>query len=109
MSQMLSDAQEAPSRVRELLNNDDERYADLGARLRELSPALVGTIARGSSDHAATYASYLIPYCTGRVVASIAPSLVSVLKAPLNLKDQLVVSISQSGRSPDIIATVERS
>jgi glucosamine--fructose-6-phosphate aminotransferase (isomerizing) len=81
----------------------------LGKRLRSLQPAMAATIARGSSDHAATYASYLIPFCTGRVVASIAPSLVSVLNSPLNLKNQLVIPISQSGRSPDIISTVERA
>jgi glutamine---fructose-6-phosphate transaminase (isomerizing) len=109
MSQMLNDASEAADRVERLLASDGEVYSALGASLRELKPAMVGTIARGSSDHAATYASYLIPFCTGRVVASIAPSLVSVLKAPLNLRNQLVLAISQSGRSPDIIATVERA
>jgi glucosamine--fructose-6-phosphate aminotransferase (isomerizing) len=49
----------------------------------------------------------LIPFCTGKVVSSIAPSLVTVLKAPLNLNKQFVLSISQSGRSPDIIAALE--
>ena len=107
MSQMLTEAKEAPSRVRKLLANDAHVYASLGSRLRELNPAMVATIARGSSDHAATYASYLIPYCTGRVVSSIAPSLVTVLKAPLNLAKQFVLSISQSGRSPDIIAALD--
>jgi glucosamine--fructose-6-phosphate aminotransferase (isomerizing) len=109
MSQMLSDAEEAPECVEKVLSSDAEIYLELGRRLRVLQPAFAATIARGSSDHAATYASYLIPVCTGRVVASIAPSLVSVLKAPLDLKGQLVLPISQSGRSPDIIATVERA
>jgi fructoselysine-6-P-deglycase FrlB-like protein len=106
MSLMLHEAEEAPSCVRELLKKDAETYADLGRRLRVLNPALVATIARGSSDHAATYANYLIPFCTGKVVSSLAPSLVSVLKAPLNLNKQFVLSISQSGRSPDIISAL---
>jgi glucosamine--fructose-6-phosphate aminotransferase (isomerizing) len=109
MSQMLNDAKEAPDRVRHLLASEGEVYRRLGERLRELRPAMAATIARGSSDHAATYAAYLIPLCTGRVVASIAPSLVTVLDAPLNLRGQLVLPISQSGRSPDIIAAVERA
>jgi fructoselysine-6-P-deglycase FrlB-like protein len=108
MSLMLNEAKEAPARVRELLTKDAAVYAALGKRLRDLNPAMVGTIARGSSDHAATYAGYLIPYCTGRVVSSIAPSLVTVLNSPLNLRGQFCLSISQSGRSPDIIATLER-
>lgn len=105
---MSLEAKEASARVRDLLKNNEDAYVELGRKLRELNPAMVGTIARGSSDHAATYASYLIPYCTGRVVSSIAPSLVSVLNAPLDLAGQFVLSISQSGRSPDIISAFER-
>ena len=107
MSQMIIEAKEAPAPIRELLKSDAAVYSALGRRLRELNPAMIGTIARGSSDHAATYASYLIPFCTGKVVSSIAPSLVSVLKAPLNLSRQFVLAISQSGRSPDILSAVD--
>lgn len=107
MSQMLTEAQEAPRRVRELLELDQDLYAGLGRRLRDLNPAMVATVARGSSDHAATYASYLFPLCTGRLVASIPPSVVTVLKAPVNLKGQFVLGISQSGGSPDILRTME--
>jgi fructoselysine-6-P-deglycase FrlB-like protein len=106
MSKMLHEAKEASSCMRRQLSADASTYSELGRRLRELNPAMVGTIARGSSDHAATYASYLIPFCTGRPVSSLAPSLVTVLKAPLNLNRQFVLSISQSGRSPDIIAAL---
>lgn len=107
MSHMLSEAQEAPRRVREFLNADKSLYAELGRRLRDLNPAVTATIARGSSDHAATYASSLFPLCTGRVVASIPPSVVTVLNAPMNLKNQFVLAISQSGGSPDILRALE--
>lgn len=107
MSQMLAEVQEAPNRVRAALEADAKIYADLGERLRELNPSLVATVARGSSDHAATFATYLFPQCTGRVVASIPPSVVTVLKSPLNLKDQFALAISQGGGSPDIIQTVD--
>lgn len=102
-SQMQLEAQEAPERVRELLAHDEELYRTLGRRLRELDPAFVGTIARGSSDHAANFAAYLIPLCTGRVVASIPPSVVTVLNARLKLRNQFVLSLSQSGGSPDLL------
>lgn len=107
MSQMLTEAQEAPQRVREALTRDQDLYAELGDRLRKLDPKMVATVARGSSDHAATYAKYLYPLCLGKVVASLPPSVVTVLKAPLKVESQFVLSISQSGKSPDIISTVE--
>src|SRR4051794_22533562 len=106
MSRMLREAQEAAERVRELLTQDGEQYATFGARLRDTSPNGVLTIARGSSDHAANYAAYLISVCTGRVVASLAPSLVSVLGAKLSVKGHLALAISQGGGSPDLNATL---
>jgi glucosamine--fructose-6-phosphate aminotransferase (isomerizing) len=108
MSRMLAESQEAAARVRDVLAADSETYQRLGARLRELNPTVVATLARGSSDHVANYASYLVPLCTGKVVASIAPSLVSVLDAKLAMADQLVLAISQGGRSPDLIGAFER-
>ncbi len=107
MSLMLAEAQEAPQRVREALAHDQDLYAELGERLRRQDPKMVATVARGSSDHAAAYAQYLYPLCLGKVVASLPPSVVTVLKAPLKVENQFVLSISQSGRSPDIINTVE--
>lgn len=108
-SQMLLEAQDAPNRVRELLTTDKGVYAELGSRLRDLDPAVVATIARGSSDHAAGYAAYLIPQCTGKVVASLPPSVVTVLNARLRLKGQFVLSLSQSGGSPDLNNTQARA
>lgn len=100
---MFAEAKDAPHRVREFLEADHDLYRSLGKKLRHLDPTLVGTIARGSSDHAATYASYLIPACTGRLVSSIAPSLVTVLETKLRLSGQFVLSLSQSGGSPDLV------
>lgn len=109
MSQMLLESQDAPNRVREMLLSDEEKYTDLGRRLRELNPSVVGTIARGSSDHAANYGAYLIPLCTGRVVASIPPSIVTVLDSVLQMKGQFVLALSQSGGSPDLLSALERA
>ncbi len=108
-SQMLSESLDAPNRVDILLQSDQEIYGALGQRLRELDPSMVGTIARGSSDHAANYAAYLFPQCTGRVVASIPPSVVTILNAQLRLTGQFVLSLSQSGGSPDIISAQARA
>jgi glucosamine--fructose-6-phosphate aminotransferase (isomerizing) len=106
-SQMLTEALDAPERVRNALSIDGALYEELGEKLRRLDPSVVATIARGSSDHAANYASYLIPLCLGVPVASLPPSLVSILAAPLKLDRQVVLALSQSGGSPDIIRSVE--
>ena len=76
----------------------------LGRRLRELDPPLVITCARGSSDHAATFAKYLIEVRARTPVASFAPSTSSLYATPWrHLAGVLFLAISQSGRSPDIL------
>jgi len=78
--------------------------ARIARRLRDAPPRAVVTCARGSSDHAATFAKYLIETRIGILVASAAPSVSSVYAARQNLRDTLFLAISQSGRSPDIVA-----
>jgi glucosamine--fructose-6-phosphate aminotransferase (isomerizing) len=71
-----------------------------------LAPRVVITCARGSSDHAATYAKYLIETHTRVLTASAAPSVSSVYGVTQDLRDCLFIAISQSGRSPDLLAAV---
>lgn len=78
----------------------------IGALLRERQPRLVMTCARGSSDHAATFAKYAIETRLGVPVASAAPSVASVYQARVRAEGALCIAISQSGRSPDLLATV---
>jgi len=78
----------------------------IGAMLCARSPSVVITCARGSSDHAATFAKYAIETRIGVPVASAAPSVASVYASRLHAKDAVCLAISQSGRSPDLLATV---
>lgn len=78
----------------------------IGAALRERSPPVVFTCARGSSDHAATYAKYAIETRIGVPVASAAPSVASVYASRLRAEGAVCIAISQSGRSPDLLETV---
>jgi glucosamine--fructose-6-phosphate aminotransferase (isomerizing) len=76
----------------------------LGQRLRKMDPSLVITCARGSSDHAATFAKYLIEVRGRTPVASFAPSTSSLYTTPWrHLRGALFLAISQSGQSPDVI------
>jgi glutamine---fructose-6-phosphate transaminase (isomerizing) len=74
------------------------------AAIRARDPRLVATIARGSSDHCALYLKYLLEILVGIPCASIGPSIASLYHAKLRLEGALALSISQSGRSPDIVA-----
>jgi glutamine---fructose-6-phosphate transaminase (isomerizing) len=73
-------------------------------RLRRRPPNVVVTCARGSSAHAATFGKDLIERYLGLPVAAAAPNVASIYKRSLRLRDQLVLTISQSGRSDDLIA-----
>ncbi|WOF42246.1 SIS domain-containing protein [Sphingopyxis indica] len=72
-------------------------------------PSMVVTCARGSSDHAATFAKYAFERQLGWVTASAAPSISSIYQAPLKLGGSLFLAISQSGKSPDLLEAVERA
>jgi glucosamine--fructose-6-phosphate aminotransferase (isomerizing) len=76
----------------------------LAHQLRMNPPKIVATIARGSSDNAATYTRYLLETRLGVVTASSAPSVSSVYGARPNMQDMLVLALSQSGRSPDLLS-----
>ncbi len=80
--------------------------AVIGAELRRLRPRAVITCARGSSDHAATYAKYLIETRAQVLTASAAPSVSSVYGVTQDVRGCLFIAISQSGRSPDLLASV---
>lgn len=81
--------------------------ATLATQLRDTPPRAVVTCARGSSDHAATFAKYLIETMVGVPVGSTAPSVSSVYHAEAHLDGTVLLAISQSGRSPDLLSAVE--
>ena len=103
-SMMATEAQESPAAVARMLAAEGRTIAALGRRLAARAPPVVVTCARGSSDHAAGYLKYLLEIATGIPVASVGPSVASVYGARLQLAGGVLVSVSQSGRSPDLVA-----
>jgi glucosamine--fructose-6-phosphate aminotransferase (isomerizing) len=103
---MFEEAADASNAVRAQLQ-DEAAMATVGAALRRLKPRAVITCARGSSDHAATYAKYLIETHAQVLTASAAPSVSSVYGVTQDVRGCLFVAISQSGRSPDLLASVK--
>ncbi len=99
------EAAEAADAVARQLDQNDTIIRALADTLRQQPPPFVATCARGSSDHAATYAKYAIETQTGCVTASASPSVESIYEVPLRLRGALYLVISQSGASPDLLSS----
>ena len=78
VSRMRLEAEEAPQVVERLLLENAAEVKDLAAFLRRRPPALVLTAARGSSDHAALFAKYLLEARLGWPTLSLAPSVLTL-------------------------------
>jgi glucosamine--fructose-6-phosphate aminotransferase (isomerizing) len=94
-----------PAVIRQLLAAEVPHIAQIIEQLPPFEYALIA--ARGSSDHAALYASYAWAGLAGYPITLAAPSLHTLYHTPPRLTGALVVGISQSGQSPDILAVLE--
>ena len=106
MSQTFMSAEilEAGAVVRRQLVANAAASLEVAEDLQARGPSFVATIARGSSDHAALYLKHLVELKVARACASLGPSIASLYHAPLRLSGAVAIAISQSGRSPDIVA-----
>ena len=104
---MRREIDEIPQATARLLEQSAGDLKQAGLALRDKDPAFLVTVARGSSDHAALFLKYAIELQAGRPVASLGPSLASIYKAPIKLDGAAAIAISQSGKSPDIVAMAE--
>lgn len=104
---MHQEAAESASVLSKQFRNNATAVRRIASALKDSPPRAVITCARGSSDHAATFAKYLIETRAGVLTSSAAPSISSVYFATQNLKDCLFLAISQSGKSPDLLATAQ--
>ncbi|MGV6848593.1 MAG: SIS domain-containing protein [Marinibacterium sp.] len=102
-SRMRQEILEIPDAVERLLRSGNAPVRACAAALARCDPPFLATVARGSSDHAATYLKYAIELCAGKPVASIGPSIASIFGVSLQLDGSACLSISQSGQSPDIV------
>jgi glucosamine--fructose-6-phosphate aminotransferase (isomerizing) len=100
---------EQPAAAQRLLDAAPTAFPPISAALRSRRPRFAVIVARGSSDHAGIYAQYLLGIRNGLIVALAAPSTITLHGARPNMAEALVVGISQSGRSPDMVAVVEEA
>lgn len=90
----------------QLLEKQRHAAEQIAAAIRQAQPTFVLFAARGTSDNAARYATYLWGAHNRLTAALATPSLFTYYQRPPNLKGALVVGISQSGQSPDIVQVV---
>jgi glucosamine--fructose-6-phosphate aminotransferase (isomerizing) len=96
---------EQPAAWRRLLSQSDA-ISDAARRIRGQDPAFVMFIARGTSDHAALYGKYLAEVMCGFPAGSWSPSTTTLYGATPRLDRCLVIALSQSGGSPDLVQSL---
>ena len=104
---LLSEISEQPERIESLLSSRREFVEKIAGEIRKRDIQYVFLAARGTSDNAGRYANYLLGAMNGLPLALATPSLFTYYKQPPKLKNALVVGISQSGQSPDIVSVLE--
>jgi glucosamine--fructose-6-phosphate aminotransferase (isomerizing) len=103
---MLQEAREAPAVIARQRQENAGVVSALARALRERQPAYAVTVARGSSDHACTVLKYALETHLHLPVASLGPSVLTLYGARLDLRGALLIAVSQSGASPDVVENV---
>ena len=102
-TQMRREILEIPVAVDRLLQDGGDDIRRAADAIRAQAPGFMVSVARGSSDHVATYLKYASELLMGTPIASIGPSIASIYNRQLNLRGSVCLSVSQSGKSPDIV------
>jgi len=108
-SKMLAEIREQPQALERTLKSELPRAKRLRAKFEKNRPRLIVLAARGTSDNAAQFARYLLEIATGIPVSLAAPSIYTLYDSAIDLREALVVAISQSGESTDTNAVLERA
>ncbi len=100
---VLNEALSIPERVNDFALNDKNKYSDIAKLIVEKNIQYIVTVARGTSDCAALYASYMFAKYLGLPSYSMPPSIITLEKSKFDFSKALVIIISQSGMSEDLI------
>jgi glucosamine--fructose-6-phosphate aminotransferase (isomerizing) len=100
---------EQPQVLRNLIDQETERVGDLAKVIHRSGITHVIIAARGTSDNVGRYAKYLLGAANGLSVGLATPSLFTIYRQVPKFKEALVLGISQSGQSPDIVAVLEEA
>jgi glucosamine--fructose-6-phosphate aminotransferase (isomerizing) len=106
-SHLYREIHEQPMVLEAMLRQEEATIRQLVSEIQRRDIHYVLIAARGTSDNAGRYANYLLGALNGLPVALATPSLYTIYQHPPRLKNALVIGISQSGKSPDIVSVVE--
>ena len=109
MTNMWNEIMEQPAVLEKCLLNNDDTLNKIISELKVKKPEFVIIAARGTSDHAAVYAKYMFETLLGLPVVLAAPSVVTTYKRHLEMKNALVIGVSQSGAAQDVAAILEEA
>jgi glutamine---fructose-6-phosphate transaminase (isomerizing) len=104
----LAEIREQPLALSRLLAHEEE-FAAVGAAFAERRPSVVRLVGHGTSDAAASYGVYAFGLLAGLTAIRDSISLVVYYDAPVDLSDSVVIGLSQSGETPDVVEYVGRS
>jgi len=106
---MRSELGEAPEVARALIEKQRGTIDAVAEAVRSRPVEMVLIAARGTSDHAAIYAQYVFGVHNKLPVALAAPSIQSLYGVVPRLRHALVIGVSQSGQSPDVVGVIEEA
>ncbi len=109
MSLMLDEIGQQPAALERTIKREQKRITRFATSLKNNPPRLIVLAARGSSDNAALFGRYLLEISTGIPVSLAAPSVHTLYHTRMDLRDTLVIGISQSGEGVDINLVLENS
>jgi glutamine---fructose-6-phosphate transaminase (isomerizing) len=105
--QMAAEIAEQPAQWRTLLAEAGAELDAVAAKIRAYDPHTVLLVARGTSDHAALYAKYLVEIRLGKAAGLVSPSTMTAYGARPDFRGVLMLAVSQSGGSPDLVRSLE--
>ncbi|MCC6445124.1 MAG: SIS domain-containing protein [Armatimonadetes bacterium] len=109
MSLMLEEIRQQPEAVARVLENEAEKALRLAREIKGRNISYLILAARGTSDNAATFGKYLFEIANGLPCALAAPSAYTHYHARLKLQNAMVLGISQSGASPDVVQVLKHA
>jgi glutamine---fructose-6-phosphate transaminase (isomerizing) len=104
----LAEIREQPDALRRLLDHEEE-FAAAARAFADRRPSVVRLVGHGTSDAAASYGVYAFGLLAGLTAIRDSISLIVYYDAPLELSDSVVIGLSQSGETPDVVEYVART
>ncbi len=107
LANMEQEANESADIIEQILQDSAAPFHELKSHFQNIPLNFIATLARGSSDHAALFAKYTFEKYLGIFTSSVAPSLHTIYKVNINYTNSIVLGISQSGKSHDLVESMK--